>query len=268
MRIPFPVWFALLLLFLAGPSAAEDVPSSEVYERNVRSFTHATDLLESEALRRDVHSIHVAFDGITFSAPPGRHEYRHYYRFARDVDGWLDALTAWAADSERTVHAFSTLREESVEVGAAGWRGRLEAMLAYKWFDDPAFRRFEPASAWVERWLKRTKPPRRSTGRRMLVLLTSNMTPEQWSDPERSFEFDLGVGPGSRARSGAWRRTLLPVGTYWREEVVGAALAKARVPLLVVAPEGRFEDHSPLPELPSLPWASRPAYPPVAIVLD
>ena len=59
-----------------------------------------------------------------------------------------------------------------------------------------------------------------------------------------------------------WRTRLPALGDYWDPVAVATTVQRARGVLYVVAPEARFGDFSPAPELPDLPWQSRPMYPP------
>lgn len=240
-------------------SAPEDaLDSSAVHVRSVQSPSHLLTLVAGAARERGIEEVHFAFDGISFAPPPGHNEFTHYERLDQDLDRWMEALRVWGPPPGLRAHVFSTLRPTSAEIrpGAVGWRATLRDAVRFAWWEDDAFKRFAPALHWIKRWRARVPRERKA----MLVLLAGSLTPERWVGRLSSLRASL-------SKTIPWRTKLADVGSYWDEEAIGGFLRASGIPLLVVAPEARFEDHHPHPELPSMPWVARPQYPP-AMTID
>lgn len=254
-----------LLFCLLGPAASvragEKTRPEDVYLRSVRTIERAFHLLEGEAEQRGVEQVLFVLDAASFAPPPGVTELSYEYGYFHDLDKWIDGLGTWAAPNKRSFRATSSWNPKTVEVGKGNWKLRLRDIVTRPWWAHRKTPKFEPALRWIRRLLDRTAIHDLGGGGpapRMLVLVGGALTPERW------------VVPGTRYRKDyefEWRRKLLPVGEYWEEEKVGALLAGANCPLFVVAPEARFGDMAPIPEMPQLPWAARPQHPHPMIAL-
>ncbi|MHC4862023.1 MAG: hypothetical protein ACYTDY_18235, partial [Planctomycetota bacterium] len=234
------------------PADAEETPYSRMYFRDIRSKESVLHILRGRATVRRCDTVIVVLDTATFDPPRGTNEFNLDGDFRPDVPGWLDALSTWSTPSEEKTdrprgvvfYAATTISSRPVRVGEKGWRERIEKRLALEWWDSKAFTRFEPATAWMSRLLGQTPG-----SRKMLALVTGDILPETWADPS-----GFGMTPGR------WRKKLLPIGKYWNEERIGSLFAEQGAVLDLVAPEARFGDFLPLPDLPELPWASRPVF--------
>ncbi|MFV1957776.1 MAG: hypothetical protein ACC662_00040, partial [Planctomycetota bacterium] len=255
LRLAFPraLSVALFVALSAGSPAGHagpDVPRADPV-RGLRGIDQAVDFVVREAKRRGAVEVLVVFDQITFDPPPGRNEYRADADYAGDLDGWLDALRRQAGEGKVTLRVAATLDRESVAVGDEGWREALAGALKRPWWSEAGFPGFEPALAWLRRLAPRGRS-RRAPG--MVVLIASEMTPERWVG-----------GGGAGGGNEAWRRRLLPVGSYWDAERIGRTLSGLHDPLTVITPEVRFGDEVPRTTRPDLPWTARPQRPPPAL---
>ncbi|MFV1958475.1 MAG: hypothetical protein ACC662_03575, partial [Planctomycetota bacterium] len=248
--------FLALLAVLGGSGIegrAAEVRSSDVYLRRKASIPQTVRWLFREAARLGVGQVLLAFDAATFAPPPGLTEFSGEYLYADDLGAWIDAVAAEAATAGCPIRATSSLNPRSVRVGDPGWRENLRRLVERRWWNDPAIQEMEPAARWIRRLLLRTVDGiAKVTGesRRMLVLVTGEVTPERWSF--------IGNRP---AWESSWRPKLLPIGRYWDAEKIAAQLVADGCRLYVVAPEARFGDFRPFVELPQAPWAARPRFP-------
>lgn len=233
---------ALAAALAAGgvPAAAEDPkPAPFEYVRDATDFAHVARILAS---REGVDAVLVAFDSISFSPPPGSHEFSVGHSYAADFVAWTKALGA--ASAKRPFYACSSRSSKPVHVGDADWEAALKTDLAERWWEEKKPSPFEPAAKWMPRLLEKVP------GKRKLIALVGGLlTPEAWRTRDAS------------SREDRWRRALAPVGAYFDEEAVGDSVAAKGDVLWIVAPETRFGDALPVEELPQAPWACRPSLP-------
>ncbi len=225
------------VLAIAGAAPAEPEPFR--YVRDATGTEHALRLAISEARARGAESALIVFDAATFAPPPGRNEFRQEHDFSDEFERWLPAVVKVAERFDMPLRVASTDGGESwpaSELGAAQVKFRLATST---WWDQDV----EPATKWMRRLV-----PDLPSGPRALVLVTGDVLPEAWADGEEP-----------------WRRRLLPVGDYWKEEAVSSVLRAANARLVVIAPEARFGDFLPVQDLPDVPWASRPQAPSMAV---
>jgi hypothetical protein len=245
----------LICASLAGAStdvasrAGEPPAPSVEYVRGSEDFAAVARYLTS---RKDVDSVLVVFDAISFDPPAGRNEYQAGHRYKEDLPAWTAALAA--ASGGPPLFAATTFSARPVRVGAAKWEDQIQSELGRTWWKERKFEGFEPAARGLARLCGEVP------GKRRLVALVAGMlTPEQWTSRDAS------------AVDAHWRRALLPVGEYFDEEAVGDALAGKGAVFCVVAPEARFGDFLPVDDVPQAPWATRPSVPwelPVARTTD
>ena len=227
-----------------------DTRLQDLYFRDTGSIPDTVKLLLARAAYHGHDAVTVVFDLVTFDPPPGRTEFVTDHRYRDDLLPWIEALEAAAPRASRPLFAAVTTSVAPVRVGDFGWRAEVRRELDVEWWDDRAFREFQPAARWAERLCART-PGKRP----LLALVTGDVLPEQWA---HSGQRDNGQRDDER-----WRRKLSPIGEYWDEESVASAVRNANGSLTVVAPQSRFGDFLPVGDIPEAPWASRPILPPV-----
>ncbi len=250
------VLLALVLVLgaLPAPAPAEEVRSKDVYVRRRVTIAKTVRWLMLEASRLGVGQMLVVFDMASFAPPPGVTEFSGEYLFTDDLPAWLDALGNDVAMAECPVRVTSSLAPKSIPVGDPGWAQALRRLVQRPWWDGDAVGEVEPAWRWMNRLLQRTESgigTVRGDSRRMLVLVTGNVTPERWTF--------VGNRPAWETE---WRAKLLPLGEYWDQEAIAARLVADGCRFYAVAPEAHFGDFRPFVELPQTPWAARPQFPP------
>lgn len=247
---------AWVLTGAAGPAAAaplEPTPPERLYVRRPGPMIRAADAVISFAREVGAPLVLVTFDRTTFAPPPGDNEFRDGHDYPSDLETWVLAFQRGGAAPAPEIRVGATTSDRWVDVRASAAARAVRQDLEAASFTAPDGPRVEPATRWVARALARNGVPSAATvgaGRAaaVLVLITSEHLPE-----DLPAEASRAIG-----RREPWRTQLLPHGTSWDEEAIGAKLAAAACPLVVVAPEVRFLDEVPLPTLPALPWASRP----------
>ena len=232
---------------------AEDTPAEQVHVRGQRTIPDTVAYLEAEARRLGVAQVIVAFDAPTFDPPPGLTEFTLEYPFFGDLPEWLGALEAWGRRATYSLRATSSLAPRTLDLKEPGAAARLDDLIHSAWWTGERPAALPDAPTWMTSVLARTEDAARAldaTPARMLVLISGGVTPEAWleADADKGFESE-------------WRRKLSPIGTYFDEGQVRAALAPFGCRLYVVAPEARFGDFTPYVELPELPWVARPHLP-------
>lgn len=247
------VWLVVLLLGTGTPAHAEDPAPSDVYVRRPMQIEDTVRFLGQEVKRLGVGQVLIALDVTTFAPPPGLTEFSVDYPYYEDLTAWTQALAAWAADAGISVRATSSLATKSIDLTKPHADRALEVIVKRNWWKGAdAVTKIPRATQWMKQLLDRTEQGAMPNGvptPRMLVLITGSVTPERWI-PNTNVGFES-----------PWRRRLLPVGTYFDEAAVGAALQQRGCRLYVVAPESHFGEHGARRELPSLPWAARPQRP-------
>lgn len=240
----------------AGSDAvrADDPLPGDVYVRSRMDIGQTVRWLEREAERLEASQVLVAFDIATFAPPAGLTEFSMQYAFFRDLSRWLAALADWAKRAEISLRGTSSLAPFSVDLTEGGALERLRELVERRWWEGDQVTELEPAARWMKRLLDRTESALGASttrGPRLLVLVSGAVTPERWIPAHRTFGWES-----------EWRTKLRPVGEYFDEQAVGTVLQREGCRLYVVAPEAYFGDFSPMPEMPPLPWAARPQFPP------
>lgn len=236
-----------VLLVLLVSAARAETDARSLYVRRTGGVAGAVSKLLDRT--RDAKTVLFLLDTATFAPPPGRNEFTMDHRYRDDFDQWLDALARETAKRKTRCLVGLTTSARLAEVGTEGWRAAVRRDRERRWWEEP--KGFRAAARWMRRFLKqaRISGPSSPAAGRALILVTGDILPEQWV---------IGYFGGEPE---PWRRLLSPIGGYWEEEKIGALLAQARCPLLIVAPEARFGDFTPVTELPELPWAARPEMP-------
>lgn len=246
----------LLLLGVLAPAAPGDEPRArDVYVRRRTSIPKTVHWLVQEARRQGVGQVLVVFDAASFAPPPGVTEFSMDRLYLDDLPAWIDALGNEVADAPCPIRATSSLGQKTIAVGEGPWRTALEDLVTRPWWKGDGLQKFEPAARWINRLLQISESGiAAATGekRRLLVLVSGSITPERW--------VFLGNRP---VWESAWRTRLREIGTYWDEEAIAARLERDRCLFYAIAPESHFCDFRPFVELPELPWASRPQFPPL-----
>lgn len=258
-------WTLVLLVLPLGllreASGAEDtLAPAALYVRAPRSIAETVCYLESEARRIGATEVLVAFDAASFDPPPGLTEFTLEYPLFQDLPAWLHALEEWASRSTCMLRGTSSLAPRTVDLKEPGASATLTDLINSRWWEGERPAQLPSAARWMSEALARSEAAVRakdSTPVRMLVLVACAVTPERWlqADVDKGYESE-------------WRTKLSPVGAYFEEGRVAAALSRAACRLYVVAPEARFGDFSPLVELPELPWAARPQLPIAELRVD
>ncbi len=253
-------WSAVILAALLSgsvgrpePAGAAEAPEADVYVRQRLDVPGTVRWLADEARRRKAGLVLFVFDAVTFAPPNGLTEFSSEYLFSNDLDAWIEALGSWPQQGGVPLRATSSLAPRTVLAGSPGWQADLRELVIRPWHADGAPTELEPATRWLTRLLDRTEvvAGSRSDAERMVVLVAGHLTPERWVPAD--------VTSG---RESVWRTKLRPLGGYFDPEAVATVLARHGGTLYAVAPEARFGDATPLPELPDLPWSSRPMLPP------
>ena len=247
---------AIALLFGRGsaPVVAEEGSITSLYVRNAKDLRSTMRALETEAKLRDATQVIVALDAPTFDPPPGLTEFTLAYPYFDDLDPWCEAIAEWARSAPYPVRGTSSLAPRSIDMTRTNAASELADLVRSRWWRGERPAVLPTAAQWMPDILARTDDEVRSrdaTPRRLLVLVAGDALPERTA--------------GAAARQGyesEWRSKLLDPGTYFDPVAVDAALTRFRCSLLVVAPEARFGDFTPIVELPELPWAARPHLPP------
>jgi hypothetical protein len=258
-RCPFPLLLALVLSasWAAQEARAQEPRARDVYVRRRTSIEKTVQWIGREARRHQVGQVLVVFDAATFAPPPGVTEFTTDRLFPSDLPEWFDALGNEVANAGCPIRATSSLATGTVQVGDGSWRERLETIVARPWWDDDSVQQIEPAARWIQRLLTLTESAiegGQPGKRRMLVLISCSVTPERWVFLGNRPVWELG-----------WRTKLRDVGTYWDEEAIAARLQRDGCLFYAIAPEALFCDFRPYVELPELPWAARPKFPPLRL---
>ncbi len=235
-------------------TAAEDPQARDVYVRARMDIGQTVRWLEREAERVEASQVLFVFDAATFAPPPGLTEFSMQYAFFQDLGRWCRELETWAGRAEISLRGTSSLAPLSIDLTEAGALERLQTLVQRSWWKGEAVTELEPAARWMKHLLARTESAlggATTHGPRLLVLVSGAVTPERWIPAHRT--------PGWES---AWRTKLRPVGDYFDEQAVGTMLQREGCRLYVVAPEAYFGDFSPMAEMPPLPWAARPEFPP------
>ncbi|MGE0192211.1 MAG: hypothetical protein AB7T63_09225 [Planctomycetota bacterium] len=244
-------------LLLAGPPAplgAEEGEITSLYVRNARDLRATMRVLETEARLRDATQVIVALDAATFDPPPGLTEFTLAYPYFDDLDPWCEAIAEWARRASYPVRGTSSLAPRSIDMTERDAAVALADLVRSRWWQGERPAVLPTAAQWMPDILARTEDTvraRDASPRRLLVLVAGDAMPERTAR--------AGSAQGYESE---WRTKLLEPGTYFDPVAVDAVLTRFRCSLLVVAPEARFGDFTPIVEMPELPWVARPHLPP------
>jgi hypothetical protein len=253
---------AVALCFAPAAAPAGGAPETPFrWIREERTPHAAVQRVLREAANRGCDAVVFVFDMISFAPPPGRHEFTSNLTLRYDLPQWTGAI--WGAESSRARDAagapppgapaaptppvwIATTRSRHALPVSVESSEAIRQELGKAWWNERRFKSFSPAERWALR-LGGSVPGSRPA----IVLIASDLPPE-----DRAAE---AVADDADADETRWRRKLLPRGRGFDPERVAGAIEALHGVFFAIAPEARFGDFLPVPDVPQSPWATRPA---------